>query len=103
MYVCMYICMYMYVCVCVNVCVYVYMYVYVCMCMRECMYVYMYVCVCVYVCDLCFVKKKRLDSKSYLCILETSTLEPYFRSQALRYGMPSWKLRFLCQDYKEFS
>ena len=42
MYVCMYVCMYVYVCVCMR------MYVYVCVCM--CMYVYVCVCMCMYVC-----------------------------------------------------
>jgi hypothetical protein len=43
MYVCMCVCMYMYVCVCVCM----YMYVCVCMCMYVCicMYAYVYVCV----------------------------------------------------------
>ena len=41
MYVCVYVCMYVYVCVCMC------MYVYVCVCM--CMYVYVCVCMCMYV------------------------------------------------------
>ena len=44
MYVCMYVCMYVYVCVCMC------MYVYVCVCVCMCMCVYVCVCVCVCVC-----------------------------------------------------
>ena len=56
MYVCMY--MYVYVCICmymyVYVCICMYMYVYVCICMYMyvyvciCMYMYVYVCICMY-------------------------------------------------------
>jgi len=51
MNVCMYVCMYVYVCLCTYVCVCVCMYVCMCVCvctyicMLVCMYVYMYVCV----------------------------------------------------------
>ena len=48
MYVGVYVCMYVCMCVFVYVCVYVCMYVFVYMCMYVCMYVC--VCVCVYVC-----------------------------------------------------
>ena len=51
--VCMYVCMYWYVLVCIgmHVCMYVCMCMYVCVCM----YVYVCVCMCMYVCMLCNV------------------------------------------------
>ena len=45
MYVC--VCMYMY--VCMYVCVYMYVYVCICVCMYVCIYVCVCVCVCVYI------------------------------------------------------
>ena len=48
MYVCMHICMYMYVCICMYVCMYVCMhicmYVFICVCRYVCRYVFRYVC-----------------------------------------------------------
>src|SRR6218665_230424 len=40
----MYVCLYMYVCICMHV--YVCMYMYVCICMCMCVYVCVYVCMC---------------------------------------------------------
>ena len=45
MYVCMYVCMYVYVCI----------YVYMCECVPVCVCVCMYVCVCIYVCTYEYV------------------------------------------------
>ena len=36
MYVCKYVCMYVYICVCMNECMYVCMYVYMCVCVLMC-------------------------------------------------------------------
>ena len=41
----MYVCMCIYVYVCMSVCMYVCMYVYMCECMYVCLYVYVYACV----------------------------------------------------------
>ncbi len=52
-YVCVYIAS-LYMCVCMNICVYVWIYVcmyeYMCVCMNICVYVWIYVCMCEYMC-----------------------------------------------------
>ncbi|CAI9158499.1 unnamed protein product, partial [Rangifer tarandus platyrhynchus] len=40
-------CMYVYMCV--------YMYIYVCVCVYMCVYVYIYVCICIYVCVYVYI------------------------------------------------
>ena len=49
-YVCLYVCMCVYVCVFVCVCMYVFVCVYMCVCLCVYVCVCMYVCVCIYVC-----------------------------------------------------
>ena len=77
MYVCMYVyvcmCMYMYVCVCicmyVSVCTCMYLYVPVCMCM--CMYVYVCVCKCMYVYGRCRNYKTEVEEYEGTVIYRT--------------------------------
>jgi len=67
----MYICMYMY----VYVCICMYMYVYVCICM----YMYVYVCICIYICcisnmglyivTMYLIVMERIEGIIYICIL----------------------------------
>jgi hypothetical protein len=56
-WVCVRVCIYIYVCVCVYVCIYIYTYVHTCVCMYVCMYVYVCVCMCFheYVCRVRYV------------------------------------------------
>ncbi len=55
MSVCMYLCVYVSVCVCICVCMYLCVYVFVCVCIYVSMYlcVYVFVCVCICVCGTC--------------------------------------------------
>lgn len=44
---CIYVCVYVFMCVCARVCVYISVYVYICLCI-VCVCVYVYLCVCAY-------------------------------------------------------
>jgi hypothetical protein len=70
-----YVCMYVYMCVCMYLCVYICMcicmcvYVYVCICMCVYMYVFIYVCVCVW----CRISRISLILSSYCQQMSLST------------------------------
>ena len=53
MYVCMYVCVFVWMCLCMYVCMYAY--VYVCMYVFMCVYLYVYVCICLYTLCISFV------------------------------------------------